>query len=53
LSWIKSPDDKPVILVCRTDKRSTQAAALLHEAGFRDVRAPRRQGGKDRRRPAR
>lgn len=27
----------PVVLVCRTDKRSASAAALLEEAGFRDV----------------
>jgi rhodanese-related sulfurtransferase len=33
--------DQPVILVCRTDKRSTNAAALLHDAGFRDVRVLR------------
>jgi len=29
--------DRPVILVCRTDKRSATAAALLRDAGFRDV----------------
>ena len=29
--------DQPVIVVCRTDKRSANAAALLGEAGFRDV----------------
>lgn len=30
--------DKSVILVCHTDKRSARAAALLSEAGFRNVR---------------
>jgi uncharacterized membrane protein YdjX (TVP38/TMEM64 family)/rhodanese-related sulfurtransferase len=29
--------DAPVVLVCRTDKRSASAAALLDAAGFRDV----------------
>jgi uncharacterized membrane protein YdjX (TVP38/TMEM64 family)/rhodanese-related sulfurtransferase len=29
--------ETPVVLVCRTDKRSASAAALLEEAGFRDV----------------
>ncbi len=29
--------DKPVILICRTDKRSAGAASLLRDAGFRDV----------------
>lgn len=29
--------DQPVILVCRTDKRSANAAALLHDAGFRKL----------------
>jgi uncharacterized membrane protein YdjX (TVP38/TMEM64 family) len=29
--------DRPVILVCRTDKRSATAATLLRDAGFRDV----------------
>ena len=38
--------DKPVILVCRTDKRSANAAALLHDAGFRDVHVLR--GGMER-----
>jgi rhodanese-related sulfurtransferase len=27
----------PVVLICRTDRRSASAAALLEEAGFRDV----------------
>jgi uncharacterized membrane protein YdjX (TVP38/TMEM64 family)/rhodanese-related sulfurtransferase len=29
--------EAPVVLVCRTDKRSASAAALLDAAGFRDV----------------
>jgi len=33
--------NKPVVLVCHTDRRSAQAAVLLHEAGFRDVRVLR------------
>jgi uncharacterized membrane protein YdjX (TVP38/TMEM64 family)/rhodanese-related sulfurtransferase len=38
--------DKPVILMCRTDKRSANAAALLRDAGFRDVQVLR--GGMER-----
>jgi uncharacterized membrane protein YdjX (TVP38/TMEM64 family)/rhodanese-related sulfurtransferase len=34
---IGSFSEAPVVLVCRTDKRSASAAALLEEAGFRDV----------------
>ena len=33
--------DRPVVLVCRTDKRSANAAALLRGSGFRDVRVLR------------
>ncbi|WP_119300502.1 VTT domain-containing protein [Dongia deserti] len=33
--------DRPIVLVCRTDKRSASAAALLHDAGFRDLRVLR------------
>ncbi len=40
------PHIEPVILVCRTDKRSANAAKLLHEAGFRDVHVLR--GGMER-----
>jgi uncharacterized membrane protein YdjX (TVP38/TMEM64 family)/rhodanese-related sulfurtransferase len=29
--------ETPVVLVCKTDKRSASAAAVLDEAGFRDV----------------
>ena len=38
--------NEPVIVVCRTEKRSANAAALLGEAGFRDVRVLR--GGMER-----
>jgi len=37
LQELASLADKPVILVCRTDRRSANAAALLDDAGFRDV----------------
>jgi len=37
LAEINSLKDRPVILVCCTDKRSATAAALLRDAGFRDV----------------
>ena len=33
--------DRSVVLVCRTDKRSANAAALLRGSGFRDVRVLR------------
>jgi rhodanese-related sulfurtransferase len=29
--------ERPVVLVCRTQMRSAKAAAMLQEAGFRDV----------------
>ena len=29
--------ETPVVLVCRTDRRSASGAALVEEAGFRDV----------------
>ena len=38
---IKALKDRPITLVCRTDKRSASAAAILREAGFRDVRVLR------------
>lgn len=41
LSGIKPLEDKSIILVCRTDRRSAGAAALLREAGFHDVRVLR------------
>ena len=37
LIQINSLRDKPVILVCRTDKRSAKAAEVLRDAGFRRV----------------
>lgn len=43
---IRAPQDLPVILVCRTDKRSANASAILGDAGFRDVRVLR--GGMER-----
>lgn len=43
---ISAHRNEPVIVVCRTDKRSANAAALLGEAGFRDVRVLR--GGMER-----
>jgi len=43
---ISALKDKPVIMVCRTDKRSANAAALLRDAGFRDVHVLR--GGMER-----
>ena len=36
----------PLVVVCRTEKRSASAAALLREAGFRDVQVLR--GGMER-----
>jgi uncharacterized membrane protein YdjX (TVP38/TMEM64 family)/rhodanese-related sulfurtransferase len=36
----------PLVVVCRTDKRSANAAALLRDAGFRDVQVLR--GGMER-----
>src|SRR6516165_11195126 len=46
LAEINALKDRPVILVCRTDKRSATAAALLRDAGFRDVEVLR--GGMER-----
>jgi uncharacterized membrane protein YdjX (TVP38/TMEM64 family)/rhodanese-related sulfurtransferase len=43
---INAHRNEPVIIVCRTEKRSANAAALLSEAGFRDVRVLR--GGMER-----
>lgn len=37
------PRDRPIRLVCRTDRRSSQAKAILDRAGFSDVRVV--QGG--------
>jgi rhodanese-related sulfurtransferase len=38
--------EHPVVLVCRTDKRSAAAAGLLNQAGFHDLRVLR--GGMER-----
>ena len=46
LKEIEVSDEQPIVLVCRTDKRSAKAAIILHEAGFRDVRVLR--GGMER-----
>ena len=43
---INALKERPVILVCRTDKRSANAATLLRDAGFGDVRVLR--GGMER-----
>jgi uncharacterized membrane protein YdjX (TVP38/TMEM64 family)/rhodanese-related sulfurtransferase len=37
LTEIRASRDRSVILVCKTDKRSAAAAAILGDAGFRDV----------------
>lgn len=41
LMEIEALKDGSVIVVCRTDKRSAKAAALLRDEGFRDVRVLR------------
>jgi uncharacterized membrane protein YdjX (TVP38/TMEM64 family)/rhodanese-related sulfurtransferase len=41
LHELETLKDKPIVLVCRTDKRSGAGAALLRHAGFRDVRVLR------------
>ena len=38
---INALNANPVILICGTDKRSANAAALLRDSGFRDVRVLR------------
>ena len=43
---IKAMGDKPVIMVCKTDKRSARAAELLRDENFADVRVLR--GGMER-----
>lgn len=50
LTEIKALKAMPVVLVCRTDKRSANAAAVLQGAGFRDVQVLR--GGMEPERPA-
>jgi uncharacterized membrane protein YdjX (TVP38/TMEM64 family)/rhodanese-related sulfurtransferase len=37
LTEIRALRDQPVILVCKTDRRSAAAAATLEDSGFRDV----------------
>ncbi len=46
LGEIKVLGDMPVIVVCRTDRRSAQAVALLKDANIREVRVLR--GGMER-----
>jgi rhodanese-related sulfurtransferase len=41
LTEIKVSGEQPIVVVCRTDKRSAKAAIILREAGFRDVRVLR------------
>ena len=43
---IKALGDKPVIMVCKTDKRSARAAEILRSENFADVRVLR--GGMER-----
>ena len=43
---IKALGDKPVIMVCKTDKRSARAAEVLRDENFSDVRVLR--GGMER-----
>jgi rhodanese-related sulfurtransferase len=35
------PTDRPLVLICHTDRRSRAAAKLLHARGFRDLRIVR------------
>ncbi|MET4735712.1 putative membrane protein YdjX (TVP38/TMEM64 family)/rhodanese-related sulfurtransferase [Thalassospira sp. MBR-102] len=46
LTEIRAHKNKPVIVVCKTDKRSASAAVLLSAGGFSDVRVLR--GGMER-----
>ncbi len=41
LAELEDRKTRPIRLVCRTDRRSAQAAGLLREAGFADVRVIR------------
>jgi rhodanese-related sulfurtransferase/membrane protein DedA with SNARE-associated domain len=41
LAELAGLEQKPIVLVCRTDKRSTAAAQTLHAAGFSHVRVLR------------
>jgi rhodanese-related sulfurtransferase len=42
LSEIAGLEGKPIVLVCRTDKRSAVAAQTLHNAGFTQIHVLRR-----------
>jgi len=46
LTEVNAREDEPVILVCRTDRRSASSAAFLRGIGFRDARVLR--GGMER-----
>lgn len=46
LNELSALGKSPLVVVCRTDQRSARAAALLREAGFRDVQVLR--GGMER-----
>jgi rhodanese-related sulfurtransferase len=37
IAELASLTERPLVLVCKTDKRSARAAAVLDAAGFRDV----------------
>jgi rhodanese-related sulfurtransferase len=37
LGELRHPQERPIVIVCRTDVRSARAAALLRAAGFRQV----------------
>jgi rhodanese-related sulfurtransferase len=46
LTEIKMFEEQPIVVVCRTHKRSAKAASILQEAGFQGVRVLR--GGMER-----
>jgi rhodanese-related sulfurtransferase len=37
LTYLEGGPERPVVLVCRTDKRSSDAARLMDAAGWRQV----------------
>jgi rhodanese-related sulfurtransferase len=37
IPWIDEPDSSPVVLICRSGKRSLEAGELLIKEGFTDV----------------
>ena len=45
MSEIETLRDRPVVLICRTDKRSASAATALRSAGFSDVHILRGRHG--------